>query len=144
MRFRTRWDLFHNETGTQGADPGRSIGQYTIMKPTCHTFTNVSEGKIIIIIQTQRKTRLVKGSHEDQILMKLSSLVQVKTVWSPFHPVRVHTKLKTNQTKSSSQHNKSSNCASTHTHTHTHTHTPSITFRHLPPKKGCCKPVLGV
>ena len=25
----------------------------------------------------------------------------------------------------------------------THTHTPSITFRHLPPKEGCRKPVLG-
>ena len=23
-------------------------------------------------------------------------------------------------------------------------HTPSIAFRHLPPKEGCCKPVLGV
>ena len=109
---RTRWDLFHNETSTQRADPGRSIGQYTIMKPTCHTFRNVLEGRIII--QTQRKTRLVKSSHKDQIRVKLSPLIQVKLHGHHF-TVRVHTKLKTNQTKNSSQHNKSSNCAYTHT-----------------------------
>ena len=31
-----------------------------------------------------------------------------------------------------------------HSNTHQSHHTPSIAFRHLPPKEGCRKPVLGV